>query len=126
MGYQPHSHHRDGNPKKSQWIISIPQERVSFAAAAADKWLDETTGWGLHRDGDDLDYLGKDRAGDRRLFVAKFVRGRKGENWHGYPADHQRSPADIPSKRLRREWLQDEVLPAPKIRRLSRGQPCGL
>lgn len=126
MGYQPHPDHRNNNPNKSQWTISVAQERGSFSAADRDGWLEETTGWGVYRSGVKLEYLGRDKTKARRLFVAKFVRGREGEDWHGYPADHQANASDIPSKRVRREWLDNEVLPAHKLRRLARGQPCGL
>jgi hypothetical protein len=124
--YEPYSAHRDGTRRKSQWTITVRDEIRSFTAAEGDGWLDTTRGWGLHRPNRSPEYLGVAVDRDRQLFIAKFVRGRAGEPWHGYPADPQLKPQDLPAERVRRAWLDQEILPAVLIRRLIKGQPCAL
>jgi hypothetical protein len=124
--YTPHEAHRNGNPVKSQWTISVPAELRCFAEARSDGWLDATFGWGLHRPAGVPDYLGVGVNRSRQLFVAKFVRAREGEAWHGYPADPQRNPQDLPQQSVRQAWLHEAILPAVLIRRMIKGQPCAL
>jgi hypothetical protein len=139
--YAPYEEHRNGNAAKSQWAITRVEESRCFAEARAEAWLETTRGWGLHRPDGEPAYLGleareacrprrsnrrKGINGPRRLFVAKFVRGRPGEAWHGYPADPQRFPQDIPSGAMCRLWLDDEILSPVVIRRMMKGQPCAL
>lgn len=124
--YVPHPDHRNGTALKSQWTISTADEHRCFDQARTAAWLDTTRGWGLHRPEGEPTYLGVGVDRRRRLFVAKFVRGREDEPWHGYPADTQRHPQDLPSYAVRRAWLDDGILSAVIIRRLSKGQPCAL
>jgi hypothetical protein len=60
------------------------------------------------------------------LFVAKFVASAPPAVWHGYPADHERNPQDIPESEVLRDWIQSGLLAAAKVRKLTRGQPCNL
>lgn len=123
--YQIHPHHRNGHPHKSQWTISELEEQACYAATVTAAWILDRRGWGLHFANGQLDWLGTDKFGVRRLFVAKFV-GSRNDDWHGYPADHMRRAQDIPPTEILGMWLQGGVLPPAKIRKLMKGQPCNL
>lgn len=110
--------------EKSQWSISPNQEIVCFNLAHSKGWTEADKGWGLHYSNDVLDYLGLAQDHRTRVFIAKFV-GNQG-NWHGYPADHQKNQQDIPTERIRRIWMNDNVLKPAKIRKITKGQPCWL
>ena len=124
--YKPSPVHRNRTPGKSQWTISVKQERTAFVNAFGSSWLLEQVGWGLHTPNGKPDYLGVARDHIRRVFVAKFVDRGATNIWHGYPADHQRSCTDIPDESILQSWLRLGLLGAPKIRKLSKGQPCSL
>ena len=116
--------HRNQMSGKSQWSISHSQESACFGAAHSKGWTDAIKGWGLHYYNGGVDYLGFGQDHTTNVFIAKFV-GNQGV-WHGYPADHQRNQQDIPSERVRRMWLQNGVLTAAKVRKITKGQPCRL
>jgi hypothetical protein len=46
--------------------------------------------------------------------------------WHGYPADHQRSPSDIPDEEILKAWINLGLVTPAKVRKLAKGQPCNL
>jgi hypothetical protein len=118
--------HRNGSPGASQWSINMDQERLCFQRSLDSGWLDDDEGWGLHHAGPDPQVLGRSADNVRDLYIAKFVGGTPARRWHGYPIDHQRSPSDIPSMLVLRSWLDGGLLRPVQIRRLARGQPCGL
>ena len=124
--YKVHPPHRNGNPRKSQWTISEPDEIECFRAAFRNNWRVGATTWGLHLVEQQPDWLGvsKDRA--NRLFIAKFVSDAKTGPWHGYPADYRNNQHDIPSESILGKWLMETKLSAAKIRKIARGQPCSL
>ncbi|MBF0552213.1 MAG: hypothetical protein HQK60_16965 [Deltaproteobacteria bacterium] len=120
--------HRDNTPDKSQWIITEEAEQNSFRMALNKVWLLPSTGWGLHFEDSKPAYLGLAQDHHTPVFVAKFVNDRKQDNnfWHGYPADHQNNSQDIPAVGILNKWMAEKVLPAPKIRKILKGQPCNL
>ena len=122
--YSHDPQHRNQTPGKSQWSISRQDESACFAVAHSMGWIDGEKGWGLHCLNGALQYLGFGQDHTTRVFMAKFV-GHQ-DTWHGYPADHQRNQQDIPSEPVRKIWLHDGVLTAPKIRKITKGQPCRL
>lgn len=124
--YRSHQPHRNRSPQKSQWCITEAEETQSFRLASEKEWLGGTHGWGLHFIEDRPDYLGTAQDHTTRLFVAKYVRSATADSWHGYPADHQRHPQDIPSEKVSTKWSQESYLSPAKIRKLIKGQPCSL
>ena len=124
--YCVHPHHRNGTPHKSQWSIPESQERNVFIHARDQNWLLQTVGWGLHVVNGRVEYLGTTHNGTRCLFVAKFVDASENHTWHGYPADHQRRPSDIPSVCILQRWMTSNLLRRAVIRKIVRGQPCSL
>jgi len=111
---------------KSQWRIPEVDERSTFDQARIRNWLSVTCGWGLHTPNGVVSVLGVAQDHNRQLFVAKFIANAAPALWHGYPADHQRNPQDIPGIEVLRDWMISGLLTAAKIRKLTRGQPCNL
>jgi hypothetical protein len=126
VNYQHHPDHRNGNTKKSQWTISEPAERESFRQAGVREWLSVDRGWGLHTPNERPEVLGESQDRERKLFVAKFVASAAPVVWHGYPADHQRHPQDVPESRILSAWESSGLLAAAKITKLLKGKPCSL
>lgn len=123
--YGVHPDHRNGTPHKSQWTITPPDEVASFERSFKSNWLDGMAAWGLHLKDGVADYLGVAQDHHTPVFVAKFVTADDKSLWHGYPADHTRRH-DRPVQTVLRIWLKDAVLPAAKIRKLGKGEPCNL
>ena len=124
--YQHHPGHRNRASGKSQWSISEPAERSIFDGSRVRHWLDQSFGWGLYiRDGR-AQYLGVSADHARRLIVAKFVASHSPKVWHGYPADHERKTADIPTTNILWQWINPQYLGPAKTRKIMRGQPCNL
>jgi hypothetical protein len=124
--YLHHPHHRNGVSGKSQWIITQPEETVSFSRSLAEGWLRTTEGWGLHTPQQSPEYLGYARDHSTQVFVAKFVGDDVAGTWHGYPADHQRCPQDIPDEAALQAWIDASLLTPAKLRKVARGQRCNL
>ena len=104
--YQSHPHHRNGNRRKSQWTISVPEEVAAFNYALSEGWLAYRYGWGVHLVNGIVSYLGVAQDRCTALFLAKFVCDPNGnDSWHGYPADYRNNPQDIPDEDLCFEWL---------------------
>lgn len=131
--YVINAQHRDGNPNKSQWIISEDDESVCFRWAANDLTVlhleSQKICWGLYVVEDQLEYLGTSARNESNcnecLFIAKFV-GDHGVNWHGYPANHVANPHDIPAPEVLRKWKERNFLRRPAVRKISKGQKCRL
>lgn len=129
--YQCHPDHRNGNREKSQWTISENEEAAVFINCVDSGWVQEHVGWGVHRPNGRVDYLGVDKTGHTRLIIARFVDENEVEIWHGFPADPTRKTErarrkEIPPEEIQLRWLNDQVLPAPKLRKIGRGEPCKL
>ena len=118
--------HRNGTPRKSQWVISENLERLLFKTSKQKKWCDSNKGWGLYIVNGEVKYIGLAQDHKKRVFIGKFVDGNCNQIWHGYPADHQKNTQDIPPVKLLREWSDKDILRPSKIRKLAKGQPCNL
>jgi hypothetical protein len=118
--------HRDGTPVKSQWVIPIPDEIVTFRLTVQEIWFDGDRGWGLHLVNGKAENLGVavDRA--QRIFIARFEGDLSRNYWHGYPADHLRRTGDIPTEEITQVWVDRGYLPKPKVRKILKGQRCNL
>jgi len=123
--YLSHLPHRNKNPEKSQWTISIDEEVSIFRASENNQWLFATHGWGLNIRNNYPQNLGFSKDGNYTLFIAKFV-GADSINWHGYPADHQTKNQDIPDEIILSAWITLSILPRAKIRKIAKGQKCNL
>ncbi len=124
--YHCHPHHRNNNPNKSQWIINPTQEFDCFDLSYRKSWLKNDNAWGLHYSGQSIDYLGLGEDRNVNLFLAKFIKDQNQNYWHGYPADYQRNPQDIPDNDILEIWKYNNILSKPKIRKIMRGQPCNI
>lgn len=96
-----------------------------FIEAWSAGWHSNDDAWGLHFVNGAVDYLGVAQDHATPVFIGKFVMDRSG-TWHGYPADHRRNQQDIPSETIQKQWLDGQVLPVPKLRKISKGQRCVL
>lgn len=124
VNYSPNPEHRNNNPCKSQWIITEKEEIECFRVAYDKGWTNERDAWGLHYSQNTIAYLGIAENRTINLFIAKFKNDVPHNNWHGYPADYQRKPQDIPDKEILSKWITNNVLAKAKIRKIMAGQPC--
>jgi hypothetical protein len=121
--YQPHPHHRNGTPRKSQWTIPIEAEMNAFTGAWTAGWFASACIWGLHFDNGVVTYLGVGQDHQTQVFLAKFVDGQGTPNWHGYPIDHKE---DRPPEQVMDSWLKGKYFNRAAVRRILRGQRCRL
>jgi hypothetical protein len=126
VSYSVHPSHRNRAIGKSQWTVSETTEKNVFARMLDNEWIQGNVGWGVHVNRERLQYVGVSADGQRKLVLAKFVDGNANNEWHGYPADHQRSNSDIPASEILKKWLSENIMSAAKIRKISKGQPCSL
>lgn len=120
--YTHHLAHRDGTREKSQWQISMLQERRCFVHGLRCRWGTATTTWGLHVRGGRVLQLGIGRDHCSPAYIAKFVCDQGIQEWHGYPVDPKRK-GDKPTPEVLRAWLDEGVLGEAKIRKIKGGQP---
>lgn len=98
MSYLPNEQHRNGNPEKSQWTISLDDELASFFQAEERGWQESNKAWGLHLVEGRIIYLGVTKNRQTPVFIAKYTCSRDAV-WHGYPADYRNNSQDIPTPR---------------------------
>jgi hypothetical protein len=121
--YVPNPEHRDATrAKKSQWRISGAQEEQCFRRSEDAGWLDGGAGWGFHGSPGSPAPLGVGIIRTESLCLAKFVQPRNVQTWHGWPAQPDRFPADMPTAPIRTEWLRNPPMRLPRLRKLFRGQ----
>src|SRR5262249_53662440 len=123
--YSPHPDHRNHNPMKSQWIITLEQELEVFRRCHSGGWILSLVGWGLHFVQEQPAYLGVAQDHQTRVLLAKFVGNEAPVVWHGYPADHTRSH-DRPPTDVLNKWLKSKVLPTKLLSKIVQGKPCKL
>lgn len=123
VNYTCHPDHRNDNPNKSQWTIAEAAESQVFASSYRSNWSQGRCYWGFHRPDGWVEYCGIAQNRADRLFLAKFVDTNSTGLWHGYPADQR---TERPGCLMIRMWLDSAVLPAPKLRKILKGQPCSL
>jgi len=118
--------HRNGAPKKSQWIIPEQEERDCFKAMHDQELFANGIGWGVYAVNASLSQIGFGVDRLRELYIAKFVDGNSNNHWHGYPADHVSHNQDIPDSTVLMAWRNMDLLTTSKVRKILRGQPCNL
>lgn len=123
--------HRNRSSEKSQWIISMDEERNCFTGAMTASWnLPQHNCWGLHFEDGAVAYVGttaQNEPESRQLFIAKFVDSNQNSKWHGYPADPcGTKQQDIPPEPILKDWLEKQYLRPQTIRKITRGQKCRL
>lgn len=114
-------YHRNGDPQKSQWTISIEEELLSFATSQENKWYDDDKGWGIHPTGALLE-VGKLKTGEKVL-IARFQKlGPTAHNqWHGYPADIRGKTHDIPNDFVLTDWKNKKIILNHQFSKIRRG-----
>lgn len=117
-------YHRNGNPQKSQWIISVEEEFESFAIARKNEWFNGLRGWGIHPSGSLAD-VGR-LVNGRNVQIARFQEmtppGQKIQNvWHGYPADIKGKTNDIPVMEVLNNWLEAGIIQKHQLSKIRRG-----
>jgi hypothetical protein len=134
--YRCTNEHRNGAiAQESQWSIPRAAEVTTFVAAAIEGWqlehqandaITHRRGWGLHLLGGRPAPLGTARSTRADSFVAKFVDGNATQRWHGYPADHEATTADIPDAQVLERWVAAGLINHAKRRKMMRQHPCRL
>lgn len=124
--YTYNSVHRNNMINKSQWQISKPEELRCFVRTDNREWIVGSDGWGLHLEDDCIKYLGVAQDHLTQVFIAKFKNDTPHNTWHGYPADHQTNAQDVPDRQILKNWLEDDLLPKSKIRKIMGMKPCKL
>ena len=119
--------HRNKSKDKSQWTVSHKDEVFTvFKDAYTRTWVSNNNAWGVFLNNGKLDYLGVAQDHFTQVFIAKFVNDTAHNNWHGYPADHQSHPQDIPDQAILNDWLVNGILPKAKISKIVGGKRCKL
>jgi len=124
--YSPNPEHRNDNRRKSQWTITEGEEIECFRVAYDKGWRSGKNAWGLHHRQNAVTYLGRGEDRSIDLFIAKFKNDVPHNTWHGYPADYQRKSQDIPDAEILRDWVANNFLTKPKMRKIMASQPCRL
>lgn len=122
--YMAVSYHRNGNPKKSQWTISVDDEFECFKISRQQNWHNEKTGWGLHPT-DPFSVIGRTDA-NINVMIAKFQEmspnGQMVKDiWHGYPADIRGKISDIPDDYVLKSWLTHGYISGHEFSKIRRG-----
>lgn len=122
--YTSVSYHRNGNPKKSQWSISIDEEFVCFKTSRLQKWSSQKRGWGLHPS-NKFDEVGK-LTDKESVKIARFQENSPNnqpikDEWHGYPADIRGKKNDIPTDSVLQSWLSKGYINKSQFIRIRRG-----
>lgn len=122
--YMSIAYHRNGDPEKSQWFISIEEEFESFAVSRKNKWYNELRGWGIHPSGTLMD-VGR-LADGRTVQIVRFQEmtphGQEIQNiWHGYPADIKRKTNDIPIYTILMSWMNQGIIKKHQLSKIRRG-----
>lgn len=113
--YYIHSHHRDGNPNKSQWAISHGQEVTVFEGAPIQVVPGDGERWGLYLSGTGAMVLGTNDE-----WLARFLSPSGPPNeWHGFPA--ARWPKDRPPDEVLDGWCAAHHITRPQAARLRKG-----
>ncbi len=116
--YKAVGYHRNGNPNKSQWLISVDEEINCFVVTIENRWIsDDHRGWGISAD---CKVLGKTTS-KNDTYIARFEEDRYALNhWHGYPADLSRNQ-DIPLGFILIDWKQQNYITKSQYSKIRRG-----
>lgn len=127
--YIHNTQHRDGNPNKSQWIISCANEKEIWNNAP---YSTNCPCYGLYVQNDKPDYLGIPAKSTlsplKKLFIAKFRGSPNGIffTWHGYPADTTLNTQDRPSEDYLNEWMEKKYISLAQASKILKGKKCRL
>lgn len=121
--YKSLDYHRDLNPEKAQWTISVNEEIDTFAGTKANKWIEGNRGWGIISAEKKHKIIGYVRNKGERIFVyiARFVGNTTTDEWHGYPANVARGTSDRPVDSVLREWRESKYISNSEYSRIRRG-----
>ena len=128
MIYTPNPQHRSRAFAgiKSQWTISLPEEKGCFDLAASADWFGNDCYWGLNVGGGSVQPIGMAPPPiGCPLHVAKFV-GDSHENWHGYPVAHWIAPWDRPTEVILISWKVYGFISKAQMAKIHRGKKCAL
>ena len=125
IDYMNHPDHRNGTPNKSQWSVTEEEERNIFIRTWTSHWVVADAGWGLYLVNDAIAFLGVAQDHATPVFIAKFIGNNSMHDWHGFPVDHRRQ-SDRPAEAVLGAWLAAAIIPAAKIRKIQKVQPCRL
>ena len=133
--YFLHPHHRNKNANKSQWTCKMEEEVKLFKIGVTNNWKEKRE----NKKNKDVifsifkyeRYIGLSCDKRRKLFFSKFVSSQKIKSniqakieWHGYPADYEVNPQDIPDKDILLDWRQKKLIKKAHITKIVRGKPC--
>ncbi len=119
------SQHRNGNPNKSIWTISLEEEVNCFIQTISNNWKAGVEAWGIKLNGNTLQVVGISN-NKYELKLAKFVDGTNTDVWHGYPADHMYKAQDRPTTEILKLWVTEGYLSKAKMNKIRQGQLCNL
>lgn len=123
--YMSVSYHRNGNPIKSQWTISIEEEFESFKISRLQNWHNERRGWGLHPT-NPFSEIGRS-VSNRSVMIARFQEMSPNgqviqDIWHGYPADIRGKTNDIPTVDVLKSWLANGYINGNQFSKIRSGK----
>lgn len=122
--YTAVDYHRNGDPEKSQWVISVEEEFKSFAISQKNKWYEGQRGWGIHPSMAFLDvgYLNNGKNVQIARFQEMSPHGQEIQNiWHGYPADIKGKTNDIPILAVLNIWRELGIIQKHHLSKIRRG-----
>ena len=125
-------HRRASNYDISKWTITIQEEYISFKNALSTATNMDTPNfdnlnlcWGIHIHQGVLAKLGENN-NNLNIKIAKFTKHINNNEWHGYPADYQNKPQDIPSVEYLTKLKDENYLTKSKLNKIIQGKPCNL
>lgn len=118
--YTSLKYHRDKNPKKSQWIVSVDQEVDCFAQTKSENWISKDRGWGIIIQNKRLGKIGISVLGED-LSIARFECKNNNDEWHGYPADLKNKTDDIPIDDVLIVWRNSGYINKSEFIKIRRG-----
>lgn len=123
--YKSLDYHRNGNPGKAQWTITVDEEIDCFANTKKSSWIDakKAHGWGIIANGNGHKFIGyvRNKGENIEVYIARFVGIRLKDEWHGYPANVARCSNDKPKDQVLKEWLSLNYISKSDFTRIRRG-----
>src|SRR6266568_6442356 len=119
--YVLHSHHRNGNPEKSQWCITPPQEIELFEQVFHVQTPSSGVLWGLRVEAETPHVVGVScmkAPPVRNLRIAKFISNMTPQFWHGYPADYRIEIQDRPPIAILNVWRKDGYIQKHEVAKI--------
>ena len=108
---------------KSVWTISNQEEISCFTNSVVSRWKCDKYHWGVSKVNGVIIQLGTNYE-NHVLQIAKFVDSSCNDCWHGYPANLQRHPGDIPSMAVLNLWQQSGIISKSEKSKIKGGKRC--